>query len=262
MTQLRVFVSGSILQYRAMFNWATPLGYLAYKLLLPVCQLIFLVQLGTFATGRGNVLYFAVGNALQVTAINGIFGVVSTVGNERQYGTLPLLLASPANRLATFLGRAAVHVLDGISSVIIAFVVAALLFGLDLSHSNLPLLAGCILLISVTTCGLGLMLGSLSLIMRDIFTISNTVYYLLLVLCGINFAVARLPGWAQVISYSLPMTRGVAAARQAVAGAPLRDVLGLLAGEAAVGAVYVMLGYALFRWLEDRARLGGLQEAL
>jgi ABC-type polysaccharide/polyol phosphate export permease len=137
-----------------------------------------------------------------------------------------------------------------------------LLFGLDLSHSNLPLLGGCILLISVTTCGLGLLLGSLSLIMRDVFTIANTVYYLLLVLCGINFAVSRLPAWAQAISYSLPMTRGVAAARQAVAGASLRDVIGLLAGEAAVGAIYVAIGYALFRWLENRARLGGLQEAL
>jgi hypothetical protein len=42
----------------------------------------------------------------------------------------------------------------------------------------------------------------------------------------------------------------------------LRDVIGLLAGEAAVGAIYVAIGYALFRWLENRARLGGLQEAL
>lgn len=262
MTLLRIFVSGSILQYRAMFTWATPLGYLAYKILLPICQLILLVQLGTFAAGRGHVLYFAVGNALQVTAINGIFGVVMTVGNERQYGTLPLLLASPANRLATFLGRAFVHVIDGTTSVFLALAVATLIYGLDLGRSNLPLLAGCILLISMTTCGLGLLFGSLSLITRDVFTIANTVYYLLLILCGINFAVDRLPSWVQFISYSLPMTRGVQAARQAVAGASLNNVLGSLAGEAAVGAAYVAIGYALFRWLENRARLGGLQEAL
>lgn len=262
MTLLRVFVGSSLLQYRAMFNWATPLGYLAYKILLPICQLIFLVELGTFATGRNNTLYFAIGNALQVTTINGIFGVVMTVGNERQYGTLPLLLASPTNRLATFLGRAFFHVIDGMSTVVLAFAVAALLFGLDLGHSNIPLLAGCILLISVTTSGLGLMFGSLSLIMRDVITIANTVYYLLLVLCGINFPVARLPAWAQVVSYSLPMTRGVAAARQAVTGAPLRQVVGLLAGEAAVGAIYVAIGYALFRLFERRSRIGGLQEAL
>lgn len=262
MTLLRVFVTSSLLQYRAMFNWATPLGYLAYKILLPICQLIFLVELGTFATGKSNTLYFAVGNALQVTTINGIFGVVMTVGNERQYGTLPLLLASPANRLATFLGRAFFHVIDGMSTVVLAFAVAAVLYGLDLRHSNIPLLAGCVLLISMTTSGLGLMFGSLSLIMRDVITIANTVYYLLLVLCGINFPVDRLPALVRVISYSLPMTRGVAAARQAVTGAPLRQVVGLLAGEAAVGAVYVAIGYTLFRLMESRSRLGGLQEAL
>jgi ABC-2 type transport system permease protein len=261
MTSLRLFFSGSLLQYRAMFNWAHPIAYVSYKVLLPITQVVFFVQLGVFATGHANALYVAVGNALQVTAVNGIFGVVMTVGNERQYGTLPLLLASPANRLATFLGRAFFHVLDGMTSVILAFAIAAILFGLDLGRANLPLLAACIILISMTTSGLGLMFGSLSLITRDVFVIANTVYYLLLVLCGINFAVSRLPSWAQVISNGLPMTHGVAAARQAVAGAPFSSVIGVLAEEAAIGAIYVVIGYTLFRWFEGRSRLGGLQEA-
>jgi ABC-2 type transport system permease protein len=261
MTNVRLFLHGCLLQYRALFNWASPLGYATYKVLVPATQVIFFTQLGIFATGRTNSLYFAVGNALQLTAINGIYGVVMTVGNERRYGTLPFLLASPANRLATFLGRALFHILDGISSVVISFAIAALLFGLDLGHSNLPLLAGCVLLISATTCGLGLMFGSLSLITRDVLTIANVAFYLVMVFCGIDFAVGRLPVWGQVISAALPMTRGVQAAREAVTGAPLHTVAGLLVGEIAVGIVYVALGYALFRWLENRARLGGMQEA-
>jgi hypothetical protein len=35
----------------------------------------------------------------------------------------------------------------------------------------------------------------------------------------------------------------------------------LLAGELAVGMAYAIAGYVLFRWLEERARRGGLQEA-
>jgi ABC-2 type transport system permease protein len=260
-TSLRLFFSGALLQYRAMFNWGHPVAYISYKVLFPISQMVFFVQLGVFATGHANALYVAVGNALQVTAVNGIFGVVMTVGNERQYGTLPLLLASPANRLATFMGRAFFHVVDGMTSVILAFAVATVLFGLDLGRSNLALLAACIILISMTTSGLGLMFGSLSLITRDVFVIANTVYYLLLVLCGINFSVSRLPSWAQVISNSLPMTHGVAAARQAVAGASFGGVIGVLAEEAATGAIYVAIGYLLFRWFESRSRFGGLQEA-
>lgn len=261
MTSLRLFLHGCLIQYKALFQWATPLGYLSSKILMPVFQVIFFVQLGVFATGHANALYFAVGNAIQVTAVNGIFGVVMTVGNERQFGTLPLLLASPANRLATFLGRALMHILDGISSVVVGFVVAALLYGLDLGRADLPLLALSIALTSATVCGLGLMLGSLSLIYRDVMLIGNLVYYLLLIFAGVNFPVHRLPPALQLISYGIPMTRGVEAARLAVQGSPIGPAAGLLAGEAAIGLAYAGVGYLLFLWLERMARRGGLQEA-
>ena len=261
MNALRIFARTCWFQYLAMFNWATPIGYVSYKLLLPISQILFMTELGTFATGRSTALYYALGNALQLTAINGIFGVISTVGNERQFGTLPILLASPANRLVTFFGRASVHVLDGMAGVVVGLGLAIVMFGLDLSHANLGLLAVCVVAISLSTAGLGLMFGSLSLIMRDVFFIANAAYYLLLVFCGINIPVDRLPGWARLISEALPLTRGVQAARDAVAGGGPHQVAGLLAGELAVGLVYAVIGYALFVWLENEARRGGLQEA-
>jgi ABC-2 type transport system permease protein len=256
-----IFGRSTYLQYVALFQWATIRGYIAYKVLLPVTQILFFVELGVYGTGRQNALYFALGNALQVTAQAGLYGVISTVANERQFGTLPMLLGSPANRLVTFLSRAIVNVLDGIVTVLIGLAVTVLIFGLDLHRANLLLLGLCVLLISMTTAGLGLLFGSLGLIMRDAITIANVVYYLLLVLCGINFPVSRLPGALQVVSYSLPLTRGVEAARGAAAGASITQVGGLLAGELIVGVAYAMLGYILFRALEGYARRGGLQEA-
>jgi ABC-2 type transport system permease protein len=244
-----------------MFNWATPIGYFSYKFLQPIVQILFLTELGIFATGPSNALYFALGNALQLTAINGIFGVVMSVGNERQFGTLPILLGSPANRLVTFLGRAFVHVLDGIAGVAVGLALAFVMFRIDLSHANLGLLAICVCIISLSTAGLGLMFGSLSVITRDVFVIANAAYYLLLVFCGINFPVNRLPEWVQLISSCLPLTRGVQAAREVVSGASLSQVSGLLGGELAVGFIYALIGYALFAWLEHQARRGGLQEA-
>jgi ABC-2 type transport system permease protein len=172
-----------------------------------------------------------------------------------------MLLASPANRLVTFLSRAIVNVLDGIVTVLFGLGITVVVFGLDLHRANLWLLGLCVLLISLTTAGLGLLFGSLGLIMRDAIAISNVVYYLLLVLCGINFPVSRLPGFVQVLSYGLPLTRGVQAARQAAAGASIAQVGGLLGGELLVGVLYALCGYALFRWLESYARRGGLQDA-
>ena len=256
-----IFVRSTWLQYVALFQWATLRGYVGYKLILPITQILFFVELGVYATGPQNALYFAIGNAMQITANAGIFGVIATVANERQYGTLPMLLASPANRLVTFLSRAIVNTIDGISSVVVAIALVVVLFGLNLQHANMPLLGLCVLIVSAITAGLGLLFGSIGLVMRDEIVIANVVYYLLLVFCGINFPVDRLPIAMQVIAYCLPLTRGVEAARQAAAGASLAQVSGLLAGELAIGLVYAAAGYALFRWLENRARHGGLQEA-
>jgi ABC-2 type transport system permease protein len=256
-----VFARSTYLQYVALFQWATIRGYVGYKVLLPVTQILFFVQLGVYGTGRQNALYFALGNALQVTAQAGIYGTIATVANERQFGTLPMLLASPANRLVTFLSRAIVNVIDGIVTVIVGLGITIVIFGLDLHRTNLLLLALCVLLISMTTAGLGLLFGALGLIMRDAITIANVVYYLLLVLCGINFPISRLPEVVQVASYGLPLTRGVEAAREVATGASITQIGGLLLGELLVGVVYALAGYMLFRWLEDYARHGGLQDA-
>ena len=256
LSEAAVFARSTYLQYVALFQWASIRGYVAYKVLLPVTQILFFVELGVYATGSQNALYFALGNALQLTANAGIFGVIATVANERQYGTLPLLLGSPANRLVTFLSRAVVNVIDGIATVIVALAIALVLFGLNLAHANL-----CVLVISLTTAGLGLMFGSIGLVMRDAIIIANVVYYALLIVCGINFPVSRLPGVLQVVAYSLPLTRGVEAAREAVAGASLAQVAGLLGGELVVGATWALAGYLLFIYLENVSRRGGLQEA-
>ena len=57
MSALAIFFRSCWFQYRAMFNWATPIGYVSYKLLLPVSQILFFTELGIFATGRSNALY-------------------------------------------------------------------------------------------------------------------------------------------------------------------------------------------------------------
>jgi ABC-2 type transport system permease protein len=260
-SEATVFGRSTYLQYIALFQWATVQGYIAYKLLLPVTQILFFVELGVYATGPQNALYFALGNALQLTANAGIFGVIATVANERQFGTLPLLLASPANRLVTFMSRSVVNVIDGVATVIVGLFVVFALYGLNLEHANLWLLGLCVLVISITTAGLGLLFGSIGLIMRDAIIIANVVYYLLLIVCGINFPVSRLPEAIQLVAYGLPLTRGIEAAREAVAGASLSQVGGLLGGELLVGFLYAFAGYLLFRVLEAYARRGGLQEA-
>ena len=258
---LRLFWQGAVLSYIAMFHWIRPPTYIASKILMPLGQILFFTLLGVFANGPGSASFYVIGNAIQICAINGIFGVTMSIGEERWVGTLPYLFGTPANRLAMFVGRALVHVLDGMLGVVLGLMWGVLLLGLDLSHTDLAALALTILIATISTSGLGLLLGCLSLITLNVMFVNNTVYFLLLVFSGANLPLASLPGWMQVVSWFLPLTRGIAAARAIVAGASLGEVAPLLSGELLIGAAYIALGYVTFRWFELEAKRRGTLEA-
>ena len=106
-----------------------------------------------------------------------------------------------------------------------------------------------------------MLIGSIGLRARDVFFGANLVYFLMLLLCGVNVAVDDLPGWLQPISNVLPMTHGIEAAREVAAGAPLADVSGLLVGvEAVIGLIYASVAYGLFRLFELEGRRHGTLE--
>ncbi|NLG70608.1 MAG: ABC transporter permease [Chloroflexi bacterium] len=261
-TNLRVFWQGTILSYIALFHWLEPVTYLASKVLMPLAQILFFTLLGTFATGRDTTSFYVIGNAIQIAAVSGIYGVTMSIGGDRWNGTLPYLFGTPANRMALFVGRAFIHVIDGMLGVVIGLLWGTAVLGLDLSQANLPALALTILVTTFSTSGLGLLMGCLSLITLNVMFVNNTVYFALLIFSGANIPLASLPPWMLAVSQALPLTRGIAAARQIIAGAGLADVGSLLAGEFLIGCLYVLVGYRMFRWFEYQAKRKGTLETV
>lgn len=259
---LRIFVSGAILSYVALFRWFEPIRYLASKIILPLNQILFFTLLGTFATGPQTASFYAIGNALQVAAISGIYGVTMSIGGERWEGTLIYLFGSPANRFFLFFGRAFVHIVDGILGVVMGLAWAALLLGVDLSQADPLALALVILITTASTCGLGLLMGAVSLVVLDTFFVNNMVYFLLLVFSGANVPLQNFPEPVRAFSFLLPLTRGILATRQIVSGASLAEVAPWIAGEATIGALYLALGYSLFKSFEYFAKRRGRLEAM
>ena len=137
---LRLFWQGTLLSYIALFHWLRPTTYLASKILSPLAQILFFTFLGVYATGRDNASFYVIGNAIQIAAMSGIYGVTMSIGGDRWNGTLPYLFGTPANRLFMFLGRSFVHIIDGVLGVIIGLLWGVLLLGVDLSHANLAAL--------------------------------------------------------------------------------------------------------------------------
>ena len=88
---LRVFFVGGVIAYRALFNWIRPTMYIPTMLGGPVFQILFFAYIGRYAKLRSDE-FFVVGNAVQISAMGGIFGMAMTIGGERWTQTLPRLL--------------------------------------------------------------------------------------------------------------------------------------------------------------------------
>jgi ABC-2 type transport system permease protein len=249
----RVFWYGGRMSYGMLFNWARPSIYIPTLIGGPTFQIFFFAALGSYATDRSPA-YFAIGNAVQVSALAGVFGMTMAIANERWFGTLPALLATPANRAAVFAGRFMPFIVNGLLVSLYAFGLGVVFLGVRLAPGSLAV-AGLALLVTVFSCtAIGALQGAISLRLRDGLFGANLVTMAILLFCGVNIPLQELPGWMQAIGNVLPFTHGVEAVRQAADGAGFDQVGGLIGIEALIGIAYAVLAFALFVLLERSAR--------
>ncbi|HWI63693.1 MAG TPA: ABC transporter permease [Symbiobacteriaceae bacterium] len=244
------------LAFRESYGVFSPLVYILFLLVRPMTQVLFFGLAARFATGNPDVTFQVVGNAVQVCALSSLLTVADVLVNERANGTLSLVTLAAKNRFMIFGGRLLVVGSHGLVSSTAALAVGALIFGVDLSQVHWPALVLSLVVTVMATSALGVALGGVGLVLRDLNLVGNILMVGMMAICGIQFPVTQLPGWLQVVAYSLPMTRGAAAARLAMAGGG-PEVWSLLGTEALVGCIWLVVGYGLYLWLERKARVYG-----
>lgn len=257
---LRTFFVGGLIAYRGLFNWIRPSIYIPTMLGAPLFQLIFFTKLGEYAQAE-DASFYIVGNAVQVCAMSSVYGMTMAVANERWFGTLGPLLASPANRAAVFLGRGVPVFANGLLVSAFGFAVGALLLGFRPGWSVVPALAAVVVVTALSCTAFGMLLGSIGLRAKDFFFAANLAYFLMLLFCGVNIPVESLAPWMEAVSRCLPLTHGIIAAREVAGGATLADVSGLVWTEALVGACYAAAAFGLFRLLERESRRSAVLDA-
>jgi ABC-2 type transport system permease protein len=260
MSSFRIFLSSAVFSYRAQFDWLNPLVWLTMKFVVSLSQMAFFVYIGIF-TGA-PVTFIAVGNALQSMSMSAFFSVINIADHDKSEGTLSFVLATPANRLALFTGRAVFRVLDGILAASISFMFAAFLFGVNFSQADLLALTVSIILTAFTMAGFGLLIGGLCFSLREPLAFANIFTTCLFIFCGVNFPVSSLPAAIQPVSYVFPLTYGLTATRNAIAGQGLNQIAPTLALQLLVGVVLMLIGYMFFRSFEHSARKTGKMEAV
>lgn len=250
---LRIFFIGGVIAYRGLFNWIRPAMYIPTMLIGPIFQILFFAYLGRYS-GLKDDAFFVVGNAVQASAMSAVFAGTMTIANERSYQTLSPLLATPANRFAIFMGRALPVLGSGLVVSAWGFLMGRLLLDFHPPPSSIPGLA-VVTVVSVASCtAFGLTIGSIGMRARDVFMSANIAYYVMWLLCGVNIPLDALPGWLAQIGRLMPLTHGIAAAREIAAGASLSSVSGLVWTELGVGAAYATIAFTLVRWFEYEGR--------
>ncbi len=244
------FLLSAWLSYRALFTWLNPWGYVSSRVLLPVTLALLFGAIGRY-TG-GSVLRPVVGAAMLAVAAASVYGMNLAMANERVFGTLGLVLATPQSMLASLFAKALLHLVDALVGAAITLGAAMLVFSLQVPASAYPALLACTACAALSTMGLGIAVASASVRFRDVFTVPNITDAVLLVTSGAVVATSALPAGLRQVGEVLPLTRAVRAAQVAAEGGPLR--WSLLGVELLVGLAWGVVGYALLRWMVLQSR--------
>ncbi len=253
MGTVRLVVLGGLTSYRALFSWLSPWILIPTFVIDPIFQILLFVFVGRTA-GVGSDTFYLIGNAVQYSAIPCLFAMGNTIGGERYSGTLPLLLVSPARRVPLFLGRSLPVILNGFLVAIIALVVGAVALHIWFPVRTLAPLALVVAVSTFSCTGLGLTGAALSLRVRETAVLPNVFFGILLIFCGVNVPLSALPAWMASVGAWLPLSHGIAAAREVAGGASLGSVSRALLAEAGVGLLYAAVGLVLLGFFEYEAR--------
>jgi len=253
MSAARVALIGGLISFRGLFGWLHPAIFVPTLIVPPVFQVLFFAYLGRAAELESDTFY-VVGNSIQLAALPGLFAISHAINGERKSQTLASLLASPASRVALFLGRGLPVMAIGVTVSLFSFAVGALLLDVDVAARALPSLAFAMVAAAFSCTALGVAHAAVGLRVREMAVFSNLVFAILLVFCGVNVPLDDLPGWMSAAAQGLPVTHAVEAGREIVAGGSLDSVAGLLVTELAIGVAYLVVGLALLRHFEYVAR--------
>lgn len=254
MDELKRFYRNGLFSFKALFGFVEPKVYLLVKIINPAFQVIFFSLIASHAYGNKNITPWVLGNSFVLCIYNSFFGVGTCLISERAFGTLKLFITAPASKFKVLLGKTTFHILDSLVTVTIGLITGYIFFNLRISPSKLPLFI--LLLISALfcACAMGLLIGSIGLITKDINLILNLASMMLMALSGVNYPIDKLPLFLQKLSYLMPLTRALKGARSLLANNSSINITSLILGEILLGIFYALAAYMLLKLMEYIAK--------
>jgi len=236
-----IFPMGYILTARAL-SGVDGSGLAQFKATTGLTEYVGFLAVGTMIWMWQNVVLWNVGYALR---------------NEQLRGTLESNWLSPTWRFAYLLGSSVPQLVSMLMMLFISGLEYALIFGVQFNGSLW--LVFLVILASVPAVyGLGFAFASVVITAKEANAFVFLVRGIVMLFCGITYPLAILPGWMQAISKWLPQTYIIHAMRSAALSTEgFNGIAHDLQMLVLFGAFWLVMGFALFNWMERRARQTG-----
>lgn len=178
----------------------------------------------------------------------GIFGPVNVFPELKKMGILRRLSTTPLKVWQYFLSTMIGQAIIGLLSLATMFVVAILVFHLQVVGNYFEL--GAFLVLGITTIlGIGLALGGWARNERQAAPLSNIIVFPMMFLSGTFFPRYLMPDWLQHLSAFLPLTPIIDGIRLiATEGKHFVDILPQLGMIGAWMIVIYFIAFRVFRW--------------
>lgn len=253
MEELKRFFRSGLYSFKGIFGFLKPEIYILVKVINPIFMVIFFSLIASHAYNTKDITPWVVGNAFVLCMYNAFFGVGTELIAERSFGTLKILIASPTNKFTALLSKTLFHIVDSLITVFIGLTTGYIIFNAKIPFDKLHIFFLLLLAAMFSACTLGLFVGSIGLISRDINLLLNISSMMLMALSGVNYPIEKLPWIFQKVSYIMPLTRSLKGTRMLLNN-NLSTVYRLLVGEIVLGIIYSLLGYILLKFMEAMAR--------
>jgi ABC-2 type transport system permease protein len=183
-----------------------------------VFQVAFFTLAGRLVGGGSVVRYILIGNVVAVVFIEAASVIFVTI-NERNYGTLPLLVSSPSNTVQVLLSRSLFGVVAGLVSALLTFSVVAPLFGISFRLLQLLIVVPLMLAIALSAYCFSSFVAALMMKVPAAPLLGMNVTYLsLMAFTGVNVPLDFWPLPVQWVANYLPGTHGLQAIRAVLSG--------------------------------------------
>lgn len=252
MDELKRIYRNGLYSFKGLYGFLKPQIYVLVKVVNPIFQVLFFSLIAKHAYGNIDITPYIIGNAFVLCIYNAFFGVGTNLISERSLGTLKLLIAAPCNKFILFITKSSFHIIDGIITVAIGLLTGVVWFKVRIPLHSIPYFSLCLITAIFTACSMGLFIGSIGLVTRDINLLLNLSSMLLMCLSGVNFPIERLPFILQKLSDFMPLTSALKACRLLISSEvySYKVVNSLILQELLLGIMYCIIAYIALRFME------------